>query len=201
MQIATAFTVLASLAGLSQAFEINFPNNNGGYWVTNYTNTLNWKANSSDPSFFSVQLLNANNSQLNGNFQIGNALVTANGTAQIFIDRIPSGTYSLLFVNSSNYELDRPQVYYTSSPFEVKPNGTQPAPVTANTNADPSSSSTTAATGSASVTLSSATSTGTSRPSSGKTNGASGLVQGSAAVALVGSVASVVLGLGVGLLA
>lgn len=30
-----------------------------------------------------------------------------NGTAQIFIDRIPSGTYSLLFVNSSNYELDR----------------------------------------------------------------------------------------------
>lgn len=30
-----------------------------------------------------------------------------NGSAQIFIDRIPSGTYSLLFVNSSNYELDR----------------------------------------------------------------------------------------------
>lgn len=40
MQFATAFTVLASLVGLSQAFEITFPNNNGGYWVTNYTNTL-----------------------------------------------------------------------------------------------------------------------------------------------------------------
>lgn len=33
MQITTALTLLASLAGLSQAFEITFPNNNGGYWV------------------------------------------------------------------------------------------------------------------------------------------------------------------------
>ncbi|TKY86711.1 hypothetical protein EX895_004351 [Sporisorium graminicola] len=199
MQIATAFTVLASFVGLSQAFEINFPNNNGGYWVTNYTNTLNWKANSSDPSYFSVQLLNANNSQLNGNFQIGNALLTANGTSQIFIDRIPSGTYTLLLVNSSNYELDHTQVYYTSNSFEIKPNGTQPAEVTANTNADPSSSSTTAATGSASATLSSASSTGTSG-SNGKNNSASGLTKGSTA-AVVGTVASVVFGLGVGLLA
>ncbi|SPO23031.1 uncharacterized protein UTRI_01709 [Ustilago trichophora] len=198
MQITTAVTLLASLAGLSQAFEITFPNNNGGYWVTNYTNTLNWKANSSDPSFFSVQLLNANSSQLNGNFQIGNALVTSNGTAQIFIDRIPTGTYSLLFVNSSNYELDRPQVYYTSSSFEIKPNGTQPAEVTANTNADPSSSATKAATGSASATLSSVSSTGTSR--SGGSNGAMGMITGSSA-AMAGSVASVVLGLGIGLLA
>ncbi|KAJ1028723.1 hypothetical protein NDA16_001889 [Ustilago loliicola] len=183
MQItATAFALLASLVGLSQAFEITFPNNNGGYWVV---------SNSSDPSFFSVQLLNSNNSQLNGNFQIGNTLNTANGTAQIFIDRIPSGTYTLLFVNSSNYELD------PSSSFEVRPNGTQPAEVTANTNADPSSSATKAATGSASATLSSTSNTATGRSGS---NGAMGMVQGSTA-AIVGSLASVVLGLGVGLLA
>ncbi|KIS70385.1 uncharacterized protein UMAG_10816 [Mycosarcoma maydis] len=200
MQIAAAITALASVVGLSQAFEITFPNSNGGYWVTNYTNTLNWKANSSDPSFFSVQLLNANSSQLNGNFQIGNALLTANGTAQIFIDRIPSGTYSLLFVNSSNYELDRPQVYYTSSSFEVKPNGTQPAEVTANTNADPNSSATTAATGSATATLSSATGSSTSaRPSNGSSNSGSSMIQGST-VAVVGSLVSAVLGLGAGLL-
>ncbi|SAM85680.1 uncharacterized protein UBRO_20924 [Ustilago bromivora] len=132
------------------------PNNNGGYWVTNYTNTLNWKANSSDPALFSVQLLNSNRSQLNGNFQIGNALNTANGSTQIFIDCIPSGTYTMLFVNSSNYELGCTQVYYTSSLFEVRPNGTQPAQVTANTNADPNSLMTQAATGPASATLSSA---------------------------------------------
>lgn len=38
---------------------------------------VSYAANSSDPSYFSVQLLNANNSELNGNFQIGNALVTS----------------------------------------------------------------------------------------------------------------------------
>ena len=194
-----AFAALASLVGLSQAFEITFPNDNGGYWVTNYTNTLNWKANSTDPTYFSVQLLNSNNSQLNGNFQIGNALLTENGTAQIFIDRIPSGTYSLLFVNSSNYQLDKPQVYATSNSFEIKPNGTQPAQVTANTNADPSNSATMAATGSATATLSSASSTGTSGSQNSK-NGAMGMNKGSV-VAMVGSAASVVLGLGLGLLA
>ncbi|SNX83342.1 uncharacterized protein MEPE_02049 [Melanopsichium pennsylvanicum] len=192
MQITNALALLASLAGLAHAFEVSFPNNTGGYWVTNHTNTLNWKANSSDPTYFSVQLLNSNNSQLNGNFQIGNALNTANGTAQIFIDQIPSGTYTLLLVNSSNYALDRPQVYYTSSSFEIKPNGTTPAQVTANTNANPDSSSTKAATGSASATLSSASSTGTARQ--GNSNGTLG-----SNVAIMGTVASVILGLGLGL--
>ncbi|SAM82284.1 uncharacterized protein UBRO_20658 [Ustilago bromivora] len=80
---------------------------------TNYTNTLNWKANSSDPALSSVQLLNSNSSKLNSNFQIGNALNTANGSTQIFIDCIPSGTNTMLFVSSRNYELGRTQVYYT----------------------------------------------------------------------------------------
>lgn len=154
-------------------------------------------ANSSDPSFFSVQLLNSNNSQLNGNFQIGNALLTTNGSAQIFIDQIPAGTYKLLFVNSSNYQLDRPQVYYTSGSFDIKPNGTQPAPVTANTDANPTNSATTAATGSASATLTSVESTGTG--SRGNSNSASGMLN-IGSMAVLGSAASVVLGLGVGLL-
>lgn len=38
MQITTAFTVLASLVSLSQAFEITFPNSNGGYWVVSEEN-------------------------------------------------------------------------------------------------------------------------------------------------------------------
>ncbi|PWN51930.1 hypothetical protein IE53DRAFT_385674 [Violaceomyces palustris] len=136
-------------------------------------NTLNWKANSTDPSYFSVQLLNSNNSQLNGNFQIGNALSTANGTAQIYIDRIPTGTYSILFVNSSNYQLDRPEVYYTSSSFEVKPNGTEPAQVTPNTNADPSSSSSgSSPSGSSSSASSSSSAQASATPSSQNSNSA-----------------------------
>ncbi|SYW81925.1 uncharacterized protein UHO2_00417 [Ustilago hordei] len=42
-------------------------------------------------------------------------------------------------LNSSNFELGRAQVYYTSSLFEVRLNGTQPAQVTANTNTGPTS--------------------------------------------------------------
>lgn len=85
-----------------------------------------------------------------------------------------------------------------SSSFEVKPNGTQPAEVTANTNADPNSSATMAATGSATATLASTTSTGTSRPSGGASNGAT---TNMGAAAMVGTAASVVLGVGFGLLA
>lgn len=78
----------------------------------------------------------------------------------------------------------------------MRANGTQPAQVTANTNADPNSSATQVATGSVNATLSSAT----GRPSRPGSNGAMGMVQGSTA-AMVASVASLVLGLGIGLLA
>lgn len=89
-------------------------------------------------------------------------------------------------------------MYYTSSPFEIKPNGTQPAEVTANTNADPSSSSTTTPNG-PTETLSSVSNSQTSRPNN-SSNGGVGSNKG-AAVALAGTLASVMLGLGVGLLA
>lgn len=33
MHAAAALALIGSLAGVAQAFEITFPNNNGGYWV------------------------------------------------------------------------------------------------------------------------------------------------------------------------
>ncbi|KAN0063412.1 hypothetical protein ACQY0O_004578 [Thecaphora frezii] len=200
MKTIAVATALASALAAVKGFEVSFPNSNGGYWVTNYTNTLNWKANSSDPTYFSVQLLNSNNSQLNGNFQIGNALNTVNGSAQIFIDRIPSGSYTLLFVNSSNYELDHPQVYYASSTFEIKPNGTTPAEVTANTNADPSSTASKSATGSASATLVSATASSTAGSHS-KANSASSVGVPGGFAAVCGTLVTLSLGLSLSLVA
>ncbi|PWN40414.1 hypothetical protein IE81DRAFT_325583 [Ceraceosorus guamensis] len=123
-----SFALLAVL-GLVNSLSVDFPASakGDGYWVANATNTLNWRANASDPEYFSVQLLNSNSSSLNGNFQIANAISTANGSAQIFIDNIPSGSYTLLLVNASKYSLNKPQVFSTSLPFQLKPKGTEKA--------------------------------------------------------------------------
>ncbi|UZJ52379.1 hypothetical protein CBS101457_001699 [Exobasidium rhododendri] len=111
------------------AFGLLYPSTDT-YWVTNSTNQLHWSHTPEDPSYFSVELLNSNSSSLAGNFQIGNALTTENGTAKIPLDLIPTGKYTLLFVNSSNYALDHPQVYFTSQVFDIKPSGTTAAPFT-----------------------------------------------------------------------
>lgn len=84
---------------VANAFTVSSPSSDS-FWVSNHTNVLNWKANSTDADHFSVQLLNANQSSLNGNFQIANALNTVNGTAVIQLDAIPEGQYTLLLVNS-----------------------------------------------------------------------------------------------------
>ncbi|CAO1625851.1 unnamed protein product [Sympodiomycopsis kandeliae] len=119
---------LLSVSTLSNAFEVISPSVKN-FWVTNHTNTLLWTYNNTDATEFSVQLLNSNQSSLIGNFQIGNSLTTANKSANIRLDAIPTGEYTLLFVNSSNYELDHPQVYYSTEKFQIMPNGTQPATI------------------------------------------------------------------------
>ena len=86
-----------------------------------------------------------------------------------------------------------------SGAFEVKPNGTEPPIVTANTNADPNSSSSSVVPGSAAATTSALSSTGTGTVT-GPKNGAMGLNKG-AAMAIAGSVVSVFVGFGLGLLA
>lgn len=98
--VATAAATAITFVVSTTAFIVSSPSSDD-YWVSNHTNTLNWKANATtDAEYFSVQLLNANQSSLIGNFQVGNALTTANGTAQIALDAIPAGQYTLLLVNS-----------------------------------------------------------------------------------------------------
>ncbi|PWN18901.1 hypothetical protein BCV69DRAFT_300693 [Microstroma glucosiphilum] len=106
-----------------EAFTLTSPSSSF-YWVAGETNTLNWKADAGDPEVFDVHLLDEDQKSLNGNFQVGNALKTKAGTAELQIINIPSGQYKMLFTNSSNYEKDKAQVYFTSDVFTVKPHGT-----------------------------------------------------------------------------
>ncbi|PWN97462.1 hypothetical protein FA09DRAFT_283834, partial [Tilletiopsis washingtonensis] len=144
MRAAAAVSLLlAAAASSAAAFEISFPNSTS-YWVACKENTVNWSANSSDPSIFSVALINSNQTSLRGSYLIGNSLSTANGTAQLRPNCIPEGSYDLLFVNASNYALDNPEVYYRSASFQLRGNETELEQVTPNTGAfnnQPSSSS------------------------------------------------------------
>ncbi|KDN42063.1 hypothetical protein K437DRAFT_269483 [Tilletiaria anomala UBC 951] len=123
-----AAAALLLFARTSAALEITYPTaDSDAYWVACQNNTLRWTSNSSDPSIFSVALLNSNQTQLNGNFQIANSLNTSEREATIFVDCVQPGSYSVLLVNASRYSLNEPQVYTQSAVFELKPNGTTPA--------------------------------------------------------------------------
>jgi hypothetical protein len=117
-----------------------------GYWVACQRQVLRWTSTPEDPSIFSVALLNSDQSFLNGNYQIANSLNTSLGEADMFVNCLAPGTYSVLLVNASQYSLDRPQVFATSSPFQLMPNGTDlsngAAVASSSSSADPTSSST-----------------------------------------------------------
>lgn len=91
----------------------------------------------------------------------------------------------------SNYELNNPQVYYTSGQFEIKPNGTQPADVQANSNATPDDNASTHTTAGSSpdATLSAKG----QQPTNGS-NSAADTNAGAVAFAVTGTLVSVVAG-------
>lgn len=175
------FGVLAASATATLAFEVSFPKS-GDYWVSCQNNTLNWSANSTDPSIFSVALLAVQQGTevlLNGNYQVANSLPTSTGTAMINPNCLPASDsgYYLAFVNSSQYSLNQPQVYYTSPVFSLKPKGTELQKVEANTSADASSQQTSQgavdATSNQSTDTTATTSTKTASSNAGQSSGAS----------------------------
>ncbi|CAD6890060.1 unnamed protein product [Tilletia controversa] len=115
------------------AFEITSPASDK-YWVACSNNTLSWNSNSTDAESFAVALIDTSNtpttpSLVNGNYQIANGLQTSAGSAVIELNCVsPASTYQVLFVNGSQYELEHPQVFFYGNSFEIKPNGTTPAP-------------------------------------------------------------------------
>ncbi|KAK0541795.1 hypothetical protein OC861_006575 [Tilletia horrida] len=180
-RITAAVSLLALAASASSAFELTSPSSSG-YWVACENNTLSWTSNSTDASEFSVALIDTSNtpttpSLVNGNYQIANGLQTSAGSAVIELNCISaSSSYQILFVNSSQYELEHPQVYFSGALFEVKPNGTAPASSSTSgmtTSIVSGSSPTSAPSGSSSGTGASTAPTTTASNSNNKTGDAS----------------------------
>ena len=148
----SSFTFAAILSALlaikfTYAFELTFPvgPSSSSYWVACKENILQWTYNETDPKIFSVALYNVDPKKLNGNYQIANSLQSIAGTAKVRPNCVEAGDgYFVGFVNSSQYALNHPEIYFTSPTFSIKPNSSQvQSPSQSSTSTDSSSSSST----------------------------------------------------------
>lgn len=91
------------------SFDITFPDPSN-YWVACGWNNLTWKSLTpqSPPSasnVVTIMLTNSNKTLLNDDFEIGNALQGSLNAAMVYVPCIaPASGYSLLFVNSTDYD-------------------------------------------------------------------------------------------------
>lgn len=123
-------TILSALLliNFTHAFEITFPvgPSSSSYWVACKENILQWTYNETDPKIFSVALFNIDPKKLNGNYQIANSLQSIVRTAKVRPNCVESGDgYFVGFVNSSQYALNHPEIYYSSPTFSIQPNTSQ----------------------------------------------------------------------------
>jgi len=151
MRLALLALLLSSAA---LALNITSPST-ARYWIQFESNTIQWTVGSGDPSPVNIVVTNPNPNILNGAFSIAqNVPVAAETFTVTNVTLIQGDGYVLSFVNPGN----QAQVYATSSPFQVKPPGTPPAPTAVSTAAAGSGSGGTA-TGSSTASGASASAT------------------------------------------
>ncbi|TRM69144.1 hypothetical protein BD626DRAFT_473076 [Schizophyllum amplum] len=122
MRAAVALAALLPAAALAD-ISINYPSSDS-YWVADASNTIQWSASSSDPNV-TIIVRNDQNQTLYGDFDIAEYVNVADLTYTVTNVTLREGTgYQVVFVNVSNAT----QEYASSESFEIKPNGTTPAP-------------------------------------------------------------------------
>ena len=124
LKLAVIFSAFL-LFNFTNAFQLTFPigPNSASYWVSCKENILQWTYNETDPKIFSVALFNIDTKKLNGNYQIANSLQSIAGTAKVRPNCVEAGDgYFVGFVNSSQYALNHPEIYYSSPTFSIQPN-------------------------------------------------------------------------------
>jgi len=112
------------------------------FWVQFTSNNITWNFANGDPSPVDIQVVNSNNTILNGPFAIARSVETNNGSFTVTnVTLVVATGYTVNFVNSTNPT----QVFAQSQPFSVDAPGTPPATVSssapASTATSPSNSS------------------------------------------------------------
>lgn len=94
------------------------------YWVQFTENNITWSYKQGDPSPISIFISNAEQNLLNGEFSIAEYL---DSSIQQFtvtnVTLVQGSGFVVNFVNPKNFS----EIYASSKPFEVKPEGTAPA--------------------------------------------------------------------------
>ncbi|KAJ3994239.1 mitochondrial developmentally regulated MAPK-interacting protein [Lentinula boryana] len=147
------------------------------FWVFNSPNSINWTSTAGDPESFNIDIINLDNTTLNGAFSIASGVANNLSFEVTNVTLVPGDNYICQFINSSNIT----QVFVNSSTFSVKPAGTTPAPPVSSAAASSSGSSGSATSG----TSGSSTASG-SAASASTSNGASTLLTTKSAVIAAG---------------
>ncbi|KAF8825626.1 mitochondrial developmentally regulated MAPK-interacting protein [Lentinula edodes] len=155
------------------------------FWVFNTSNPINWTSTGGDPTSFNIDIINLDNTTLNGAFSIASGVANNLSFEVTNVTLVPGDNYICQFVNSSNIT----QVFVNSSTFSVKPAGTTPAPPVSSSAASSSGSSGSASSGASG----SSTASGSATSASSTSNGASSLLTTKSAVVAAGAMAFVAL--------
>jgi len=173
-------TLLSLLAASARAtITISNPSS-ASYWVNaTANNSLTWSSTANDPSIFHAYVIHDGNTSFQGAYAIANNVQTALGSVNVPVLNLVADTgYQIIFGNISNIS----DVYATSQSFEIKIQGTTPAPTVSSGGSTPGASGSRAS-GSSSG---SGAASETGKSSSGSPVVMSGTrVSGSVAVALV----------------
>ncbi|KAJ4475026.1 mitochondrial developmentally regulated MAPK-interacting protein [Lentinula aciculospora] len=158
-------------------FSISSPSSSE-FWVFNSSNSINWTSTEGDPTSFNIDIINLENTTLNGAFSIASGVANNLSFEVTDVTLVPGDNYICQFVNSSNIT----QIFANSSTFSVKPAGTTPASPVSASSAASSGSSGSATSG----TSGSSTASGSAAGSSSTSNGASSFLTPKSAIIAAG---------------
>jgi len=117
-----AVLAVLATAPLINAITVTGPSSSK-WWVFGTSNQITWTFNQGDPTPVSITITNPSSNSLNGAFSISEFVTVSDESFTVTNVTIkPATGYVVNFVNSQNTS----EIYASSSPFEVKAQGSAP---------------------------------------------------------------------------